>query len=284
MTTIDLIELAVLDALGMLDRDERDAFERAFQAASAATQARVRQEQERLADLEHLLPDATPSPELRDAVIRAVREAVLGESIARAAEQDRHTPATTLRHDDHDLYTAVAAAIQPSWGVSRVWRFAAFGSAAAAILFGVAFGTMWQRYTELDARIQNNAHVGRFAEAFGPELVESLTNPDSYRTVRFTPTDPDADVAVALWLYEDDLALLNCARLPADDRTTYALVVLEDNGQLGRTIHQFEGGGPLTTHRIENIDLKPGVRLAVAKIDRRTGARSILLQTGPIQA
>ena len=45
MTTHELLELASLDALGLLDADERESFERAFRAAAPAVQAQIRREQ-----------------------------------------------------------------------------------------------------------------------------------------------------------------------------------------------------------------------------------------------
>jgi hypothetical protein len=57
MTAYELIEMAVLDALGILDEEERASFERAFAAAAPGLQAQVRAEQARLVDLVDLLPD-----------------------------------------------------------------------------------------------------------------------------------------------------------------------------------------------------------------------------------
>lgn len=54
MKTQELIELAVLDAMGLLDEQEREAFDAAFDAAAPAIQAQVRREQTRLSVSEHL--------------------------------------------------------------------------------------------------------------------------------------------------------------------------------------------------------------------------------------
>ena len=44
MTLQELIELAILDAMGLLDEEERLAFEVAFRASAPAVQAQVRRE------------------------------------------------------------------------------------------------------------------------------------------------------------------------------------------------------------------------------------------------
>ncbi|QYU70067.1 hypothetical protein J4558_08100 [Leptolyngbya sp. 15MV] len=45
----DLLEMAVLDTLGLLDEQEQAAFEMAFRSAPPAVQAQVRREQTRFA-------------------------------------------------------------------------------------------------------------------------------------------------------------------------------------------------------------------------------------------
>jgi len=47
MTLQEMIELAILDAMGLLDEEERLAFELAFRAAAPPVQAQVRREQTR---------------------------------------------------------------------------------------------------------------------------------------------------------------------------------------------------------------------------------------------
>ena len=76
MKTQELIELAVLDAMGLLDEAEREAFEAGFSSASPAVQAQVRREQTRLCLSEALLPDEEPPAGLRALVVEAVRKAM----------------------------------------------------------------------------------------------------------------------------------------------------------------------------------------------------------------
>ncbi|MEO1007452.1 MAG: hypothetical protein AAFX79_02705 [Planctomycetota bacterium] len=271
MTTMDLIELAVLDALDMLDDAEREAFERAFRSAVPATQARVRAEQARLANLDALLPDVEPDPALRGRVIDAVRQAVLASTVASYSESDQDAePTLRLRSSD---------------GVSRTWRVGAIASAAAAILFGVAFGSMWQRYNELDQRIQDNALVGIAIESFGAEATEIFLDRESYNVAALSASDDSENPGLALWYHrEQDLGFLFCPELPANSNASYELVVLDDDGEIDESLFAFTASGSYTIERIEGVEFPAGRTLAVASVDRVTGEQSILFRTDGVLA
>src|SRR5688572_23634462 len=113
MTTQELIELAVLDAMGLLDEEEREAFDGAFGAAAPAVQAQVRREQTRISLSQDLLPDVEPPAGLRSLVLEAVRKA-MGQPAER-----RH------RHARLGMLT-----LMPARQVSPMWRAASVGFAA----------------------------------------------------------------------------------------------------------------------------------------------------------
>ena len=83
-STRDLIELSLLDAMGLLDDEERAAFERAFAGTSPAVQSHVRREQTRLAQIDFLLPDVEAPAGLRAMVLEAVRKAMAEGAVAKA--------------------------------------------------------------------------------------------------------------------------------------------------------------------------------------------------------
>lgn len=265
MNTIDLIEFAVLDALGMLDEAESAAFDAAFRAAPPATQDRVLNEQARLANLQDLLPDVTPAADMRDRVISAVREAMLADAVAKASEaEDLENP---LR-------------IRKSRGVSRVWRVGALASAAAAVAFGVAFGHSSLRYNDLNARFESNLALEGAIGAYGAEAFDILFNRDAVVNVDFMPVDPSSPILVSMeYLDEKGLALLHCGHLPAGDNVEYGLVVLDTNGQIDKTVRQFTAAGKLSTQRIEDLVLENGMRLALVSVDLASGSKQIMATT-----
>ncbi len=263
MNMIDLIELAVLDALGMLDAEESAEFDAAFRAAPPATQDRVLTEQARLANLERLLPEVSPSPDMRDRVITAIREAMLAQAIAKAAEAE----------DDDDTLS-----LRQSRGVARTWRIGAIGAAAAAVALGVAFISSTLRYNELNDRFERNLALDGAINAYGAETMEMMLQPDLAKVVEFTPVDPESNVVVVLkYLEERHLGFVHCGHLPTVENTQYALVELNGNGQIGPTIQQFSPSGRLTIQRLESLALHEGMRLALVSVTN--GSKQIMATT-----
>ena len=123
-----LIELAILDAMGLLDEDEQRSFDSAYRTAAPAVQAQVRREQTRLSRIESLLPAVTPPAGLRAAVLEAVRREIL------AAEMADPAVVGTLPQ------------IVKSRGVSAFWRAASVGMAAAAVVLGITTLQMQSNY------------------------------------------------------------------------------------------------------------------------------------------
>ncbi len=115
-----LLELAVLDAYGLLEPIEEDLFNRSFHNATASIQDEIKQIQEEIALDHSLLPTDMPSSSLRKKVLDAISETA-------DKEAQRLAPLA--------LIGARASAAQANFGSSRattVWR------TAAVVLFGVA--------------------------------------------------------------------------------------------------------------------------------------------------
>ena len=147
MTRNELLELAPLDALGLLDEYDALLFSRGFHAAPEAVRTEIRDLQAAVAADESLLPDVSPPASLGDRVLAAVRDevdaaadlaplATIGRGRAREAAAgvtlDRPAMAPTgpirpRRRFVHSL-------------ASHGWRAAAFALAAAVVVamyFGV---------------------------------------------------------------------------------------------------------------------------------------------------
>ncbi len=229
-TTHETLELARLDALGMLDSDERVAFERAFQNASPALREQIRREQNRLTDIGDLLPDVDPPQDLRARVIGAVRDAMTAVSGRNNDVLARIEPlAVTLRSN-----------------VSPLWRAACIGFATATVvLLGFAFN--------LQNTYDNSLHAFRtgelseqIAREIGPEFVDTLLSPTADQ-VKFT-TVADNSVrnsrATVLVDSEMNIAFLVCKNLPKIDGK-YALVVIDKDGGILKTLASFENEGQL---------------------------------------
>lgn len=146
MKTHELLELAALDALGLLDEVERDAFDAAFRAAPPALQAQIRREQTRIAGDDTLLPRVEAPIGLKARVMAAWRDAV--EAMSSRSRAKRLVASLTL---------------MPSRGVSPLWRAGAIGCAAASVVLAVAMFTIRGQFNEVKAAANsiNAAEVWR---------------------------------------------------------------------------------------------------------------------------
>ena len=207
--TLELLEAASLDAMGLLDPEEREAFERAFQAAAPAVQAQIRREQLRFSKADDVLPQVEPPLGLRARVIAAVREAM--------GMAERRTDA--------------APALRFPTGVSRFWRVGAIGAMAAAIVVSIyAFQVANENSGLTDAR-QGIFLSERWQREYGTRFDANFLNPNE-RFVSFHPaTDaPDNKSARATLMFDPDkkTAQLVVQDLPAPG--DYEVVVIDASG------------------------------------------------------
>lgn len=167
MTTHELLELASLDALGLLDPDERDAFEGAFRSAPPALQAQIRREQLRLAHIDDMLPAVEPPPGLRARVVAAVRDAI-------------GTMGTIRRIGGGTILPD----LRPSYGVNRLWRVGAIAAAAASIVLGLSVLQMRMDYSAIQTGAFNNAVSDKILTDFGVKFSDAMFSPET-RFVQF---------------------------------------------------------------------------------------------------
>ena len=160
-----LLELAVLEAHGLLEPIEADLFTRSFHDAPASIQEEIIRLQEKFALDDSLLPNENPTAELRHRVLHAV---------AKTADQEAQRLAPLA------LIGARASAAQAQFGSSKnvtVWR------TAAVVLFGVAVVLAVitldaQRKANRSAQLAlNSATNTAFAELVGHKFGEFVGNP-----------------------------------------------------------------------------------------------------------
>jgi len=243
MTTKDLFELASLDALGILDEQERRAFDEAFAAATPGVQEQVRTQQSIMTEIDDLLPRVQPAASLRERVINAVLAAI-GAGKMHAA--GRAVPA-----------------LLPSRGVNRFWRAGAIGFAAAAVVLGVSTVQMQSRYSEIETALRVNATTEVFIRSFGARFENALLDPRT-QYVQFNADREDAATggAVVLFNAETKTAQLYGKDLP-QDIGSYRLVVLDENGAEREAVLTFKPAGSRFVGDIEKLDLSGARSLAI---------------------
>lgn len=234
MKVQELTELALLDVHGLLDDEERQAFEHAFASSPAAVQARIRREQVRFSDLTALLPDVEAPSDLRARVIERIRLAILEQETVRRDGAGRSLPP-----------------IVASKRVSPVWRAGALGCAAAAVVFAVTTIQMRVRYDELESTIQNDVLLSRMLEALGPNHIRDMLFDGQTQRVMFASTDPVVTGEASLWLNPDwQSARLFYLNLPRQSENAYKLAVLDEQGNVLDVLAEFDSSGGLMTRDI----------------------------------
>ncbi|MBC7833610.1 MAG: hypothetical protein H7Y88_00735 [Phycisphaerales bacterium] len=245
MTTHELLELAGLDALGLLDERERESFDRGFAAAPPALQAQIRREQARFARADGTLPEVDAPVSLRARVIAAVRDAV-------QAMAGSHERSFTL---------------MPSRGVARVWRAAAIGCATAAIVFGFTTLQMRSQFEAVNERIAANFQSDQWIRELGPRFEQMLFDP-STRFVKFTGDSAGEAAAVqgkAVMLIdpESGRALFHCRDLPPTTGE-FSLAVVDEQGNIvGSALLKFRPVTDKVNEQIPGVKVQAGQRLAI---------------------
>ncbi len=264
MKTHELLELASLDALGLLDDHEREAFEKAFGAAPPPVQAQIRREQARISRADQYLPEVEAPVSLRAKVLAAVHQAM--EAVTGARRSAASFPS-----------------LLPSRGVSPVWRGTAIACAAAALVFGFAGLRIYSDVKDVNSYLQSN----QWADAFknmGPQFASKFLAADT-QFVGFAPVAQDAGVKATARLMIDPktrTGYLYLADLPKT-AGAYKLVVVGANGQVGKALVSFEARSPIIEQTIPGMSLETDETLAIMSPSADPAKSVAILRTGNSQ-
>lgn len=188
MSTRDLYEMASMDALGLLDDDERQAFEAAFRAAPPHIQAEIRREQLREAEATDHLPQVEPPASLRARVIAAVMDTV------------------------HTLQTEPVATIGPGARVNArtaaFWRAACIGFATATVVLSGFVYTVADQNKQISQQFIQNDISDTVEQMGGERLVKTFTSPTtqfvSFKQAAATTADSDNTPSGVSLVYDPD--------------------------------------------------------------------------------
>lgn len=262
MSTHELLELASLDALGLLSEEERDGFDRAFRAAAPALQAQLRAEQARMAGDDSLLPVVQPPVGLRARVMAAVREAVQTVGGRQVAGR-------------------IAPDVLPGRGVSPLWRAAAIGCLAASIVFAVATLQMQREYEVMHTHLADGVWQEQWVNEFGPRFEQKLYDP-AFQKVNFAAVaGNEAMDAMVLVDPATGEAEFLCKNLPELETGEYQLVVVDDDGGM-RRLMSFQPTTARFHKTMEASGPLDGLKLAVVSVERGGGEPRLLLTTRTI--
>jgi hypothetical protein len=248
MTTRDLLEQASLDALGLLDEQERAEYEASFRAADPEIQAQIRREQIRFADLTDLLPPVEAPAGLRARVLAAVRDAIAAVSSPRA------TGGAAGR------IGGPAFAGRMIFNTAPVWRAACIGFATATVVLSVFFIWMSQEAHRIQSMITSDNIAEFLQQNAGPNALEILAS-ENLRDYAFIPAAADYSALSARLLVDPDKgnAVLFCKNLPQINGS-YRLVIESTDGSKHPV--RFQNSGAIVSVPV-SIDLKSLGRLVI---------------------
>jgi hypothetical protein len=247
MTLQEMIELSILDAMGLLDEEERLAFELAFRAAAPAVQAQVRREQTRLSSIDALLPRVAPPSGLRAAVVEAVRR-----EIAAGVAAASTNPALMI-----------AEGMIKSGRVSSLWRAGSLGLAAAALVLGITTFKLQSDYKALEIRLQNDAVLEVVSRELGPSFVRNVLFSKDTRRVILTPKTGSKGAA-SVWVnneWKDGFFFCNAMPTPKDG--SYKIAIIDGSDRIVRELGAFQSDGELIPVQLKGLTGIQSGRVAV---------------------
>jgi hypothetical protein len=264
MSLQELIEWAILDAMGLLDQDEQAQFDAAFKGATPAVQAQVRREQTRLAMIDSLLPDVTPPAGLRAAVLDAVRRQIVA---AQAAELD-----------------GVAGQITPpmirSTAVSPYWRMASLGLAAAAVVLGFTMFQMDSEYRKFQESIRQDVGLQKMVETLGASYVKGvLFGPDTQRVLFSDATGAKVHTSV-FYNPEWPSAKIFHEGLGNGDGRKYQLAIIDEHDKVVQVLHTFVPAGAGLDSSTFALKQAPAVGSKLAIITESSSGDDQILERG----
>lgn len=263
MTTHELLELASLDAMGLLDPEEREAFELAFRAAAPPLQAQIRREQLRLSYIDGILPVVEPPPGLRARVMAKVREAIGSMTIRKISGG------------------AIVPDLRPAYGVNRMWRVGAVAAAAASVVLGLSVLQMRMDYTDIQNGQISNGVTDKILADFGVKFSQAMFDPHT-RFVQFNDAageqQPFAGRALLVVETKTKTGELFLKDLPASGAEYEVVVVDEQGHEAIAEISIKPSGSGIERRQLENLVMDGTKEIGI----RIRGSSTMLLRSSGI--
>lgn len=258
MTIQELLENAQLDSLGLLDEQDRSAFEQAFFAAPEPLQAHIRQEQARLCHVDALLPQV----ELPESLWPKVKDAVRMAQNQAAAEAEG-----TILHESAGR-TARPLPMSRASGVHRLWRASAIGFATAAVVMGAALVHLRLTAERQEQTSRSEILAGNTLNTIGAKFTGEILYGKNATHSIMTAVRPSQTGRAAIFTSPEwDTGVLYCQVALADESQTLRLVELDEDGKVVAQLDEFEAKGGEVRREVDFRKVEPK-RLALVAATR----------------
>lgn len=261
MTRQELLELAALDALGLLDRYEAALYTRSFHYASAPVQDEIVRLQAEIVSDESLLPLDEPDGSLRERVLRKVAEAI-------EREASEFAPLATIGRRRHSGPGETGGRL--AFGASgQFWRAAAFVMTGAVVVLAY-FSSEANRSSNEIARLALMSDTEQLAVVLGP-MGRGFVIGDSQK-IALRPEKAGDNFAGAVYVNETtNLAFVFFDGLKRTNNDDYTLrVVLEDDTT--KNLQAFRSSGIFSGFRVANLSASLLASITRWEITDLTGA------------
>jgi hypothetical protein len=245
MTRDELLELAPLDALGLLDEYDALLFARGFHAASENVRSEIREFQAAVAGDAALLPEVELPAGMRSRVIAAVRrEADEAVDLAPLATIGRTRPSAAA------MLTLDRPGMAPVNGIrprrrffdslaSQGWRAAAF-ALTASLIVAMYFGSqildrnreLFSMVRQMQAEQSTAAALNQLSEGAGDAWLLQARKPG---TTRIALVGSSADIPTSGMVFVDPksgVGSLILHGLPADGDEPFRVLVRGEDGEI----------------------------------------------------
>ena len=230
ITIKELLELAALDAFGLLDEYEGALYTQSFHHAPATVQDDIKRLQAQIASDESLLPIDEPDPALRNRVLVAVAKAI-------EADSSKLAPLATIGRTRR---TAPETAHRFLSASGQFWRAASFVLTASLVATAYLWSVSYRDSQEIAMLALMNITDEKLTQLVGPTFTEFLKDSSAVR-ITLTPTKSGDPAWANVFVKEDGSAFLLFEGLPRTEDGAYKLQVV-DNGDIERVL-SFDGSG-----------------------------------------
>ncbi len=246
MTHDELLELAALDALAMLDEYETALFNRSFHLATPAVQDEIKDLQAVVASNPPGVADVSAPSSLRQRVLDAVARTADAESQDLAPLAAIGRGSARPNHENRARPRNIAAPVQ-------AWRAAAF-LLAATLLVGMYFGLeLINSNNQMVKAITKQTDEYQLNELVGSPDIRSFINDPTARQIVMQPVTNDAGETIPVVGY----LIIN----EGESRDACLIVVgLDDQGEF-RLVARAEDGSIAHELVFSSSDGLQGIRL-----------------------
>lgn len=186
----ELLELAVLDAHGLLEPIESELFNRSFHEAPASMQDEIIRMQHEFATDESLLPEDLPTAELRKKVLDAV---------ANAADKEASTLAPLALIGAR---VGVTKGRVSSSGSVVVWRIAAMILFGVSVVLAIVALDVGRTATSITQKAENVVANDSLKNLTDTEFVEFINNP-YYQVTRLARSEGNQAGYIRVAIYSE---------------------------------------------------------------------------------